>query len=105
MEIINNRGEGMTFVINAGSNFNRIIKIKKLYPNASIVLEKKEKAKVQISEEELKMLGLTKTDVPESLLEKKSEDKKLSVELTFENLAGIYFEKKKTAKDTRALAA
>ena len=61
MPIINNKSEGMIFIIDNNS-LGKILKIKKYYPKASIKIESDKKPKPKVSIEELKMLVLSEID-------------------------------------------
>lgn len=104
MNVINNRGEGMTFIINSGTSIDKLFKIKKYYPNASIKIEIDEKPKPKVSVEELKMLGLLETDVDPNLIIDKKTDKKITEKLTIKNLKK-YFGEEIVVKNTQPLAS
>lgn len=44
MTVVNNRGEGMTFIID-NNNLDKMLKIKKYYPKASIKIKSNEPSK------------------------------------------------------------
>lgn len=92
MTVINNRGEGMTFVINNGTNLNKIFKITKYYPKASIKIGN-EKSQVKISMKELEMLGLSEEDVDKNLILDKKRDESTTEKLTIKNLKKYFGDK------------